>query len=40
MYVMEGKKVATVDIPGAFMQTYQEGTVFVNLTGVIGFVHA
>ena len=28
-------KVATVDIPGDFMQIYQEGTLFVKLTGVM-----
>ena len=27
--------MATVDIPGAFIQTYQQDTVFVNLTGVM-----
>ena len=32
---MEGRDVATVDIPGAFMQTEQEGTVHVRLEGVM-----
>ena len=35
MDAMEGLKVATVDIPGYFMQTYKKGTVFVKLTGVM-----
>ena len=32
---MEGRKVATVDIPGTFMKTDQEGTLFVKLTVVM-----
>ena len=35
MDAMEVRKATTVEISGAFMQTYYGGTVFVNLTGVM-----
>ena len=35
MDATEGQKVAMVSIPDAFMQIYQEGTVFVKLTGLM-----